>query len=54
MRSCQEWGKAIPQNWEIALIAIAARNLREDTQAVSNEVGTAYKSVIGIEAPLGV
>jgi hypothetical protein len=47
-------GKAIPENWEIAFIAITPRNLREDTQAVSNEVRTAYRSVVGTEAPLGV
>ena len=47
-------GKPIPENWEIAFIAITPRNLREDTQAVSNEVRTAYKSVVGMEAPLGV
>jgi hypothetical protein len=46
-------GKPIPENWEIAFIAITPRNLREDTQAVSNEVRTAYRSVVGLEAPLG-
>jgi hypothetical protein len=47
-------GKPIPENWEIAFIAIIPRNLREDTQAVSNEVRMAYKHVVGMEAPLGV
>ena len=47
-------GKPIPDNWEIAFIAITPRNLREDTQAVSDEVRAAYKHVVGIEAPLGV
>jgi hypothetical protein len=47
-------GKPIPENWEIAFIAITPRNLREDTQAVSNEVRTAYRRVVGMEAPLGV
>jgi hypothetical protein len=47
-------GKPIPANWEIAFIAITPRNLREDTQAVSDEVRAAYKSVVGMDAPLGV
>jgi hypothetical protein len=47
-------GKAVPDNWEIAFIAITPRNLREDTQAVSDDVRAAYKSVVGIEAPRGV
>jgi hypothetical protein len=47
-------GKPIPDNWEIAFIAITPRNLREDTQAVSDEVRAAYKSVVGMEAPYGV
>jgi hypothetical protein len=47
-------GKPIPGNWEIAFIAITPRNLREDTQAVSDDVRAAYKSVVGTEAPLSV
>jgi hypothetical protein len=47
-------GKPIPRNWEIAFIAITPRNLREDTQAVSDDVRAAYKSAVGMEAPLGV
>jgi hypothetical protein len=47
-------GKPTPDNWEIAFIAITPRNLREDTHAVSDNVRTAYKSVVGLEAPLGV
>jgi hypothetical protein len=47
-------GKPIPDNWEIAFIAITPRNLREDTQAVSDEVRAAYKSVVGMDAPQGV
>jgi hypothetical protein len=47
-------GKPIPGNWEIAFIAITPRNLREDTQSVSDEVRAAYKRVVGIDAPLGV
>jgi hypothetical protein len=47
-------GRPIPENWEIAFIAITPRNLREDTQAVSDEVRAAYKSAVGTDAPLGV
>jgi hypothetical protein len=47
-------GKPIPENWEIAFIAITPRNLREDTQAVSDDVRAAYRRVVGMEAPLGV
>ncbi len=44
-------GKPIPENWEIAFIAITPRNLREDTQAVSDDVRAAYKRVVGMDAP---
>ena len=47
-------GKPIPDNWEIAFIAITPRNLREDTQSVSDDVRAAYKRVVGMDAPLGV
>jgi hypothetical protein len=47
-------GKPIPENWEIAFIAITPRSLREDTQAVSDEVRAAYKRVVGVDAPFGV
>jgi len=47
-------GKPIPDNWEIAFIAITPRNLREDTQAVPDDVRAAYKRVVGMDAPLGV
>jgi hypothetical protein len=47
-------GKPVPANWEIAFIAITPRNLREDTQAVSDEVKAAYKRVVGTEAPARV
>jgi hypothetical protein len=47
-------GKPIPEGWEIAFIAITPRNLREDTQSVSDEVRAAYRRVVGTEAPLGV
>ena len=47
-------GKPVPDNWEIAFIAITPRNLREDTQAVSEDVRAAYRRVVGQEAPLEV
>jgi hypothetical protein len=47
-------GKPIPESWEIAFIAITPRNLREDTQSVSDDVRAAYRRVVGTEAPLGV
>jgi hypothetical protein len=47
-------GKPVPENWEIAFIAITPRNLREDTQAVSDEVRAAYRNVVGMDAPVGV
>jgi hypothetical protein len=47
-------GKPIPENWEIAFIAITPRNLRDDTQAVPAEVRAAYRRVVGMEAPLAV
>jgi hypothetical protein len=47
-------GKPIPDDWEIAFIAITPRNLREDTQSVSDDVRAAYRRAVGTEAPLGV
>ncbi len=47
-------GEPVPQDWEIAFIAITPRNLREDTQSVSDEVRTIYQRAVGREAPLGV
>lgn len=47
-------GKPVPDNWEIAFIAITPRNLREDTQRVSDAVRAAYKRVVGNDAPDGV
>lgn len=47
-------GQPIPGNWEIAFIAITPRNLKEDTQRVSDDVRAAYRRVVGTEAPLGV
>jgi hypothetical protein len=47
-------GKPVPENWEIAFIAITPRNLKDDTQEVSDEVMAAYKRVVGTEAPRGM
>ena len=47
-------GKPIPDNWEIAFVAITPRNLQEDTQSVSPEVKAAYTRVTGYEAPTWV
>jgi hypothetical protein len=47
-------GESVPEDWEICFIAITPRNLREDTQAVSDDVRSAYKRIVGMEAPLGV
>lgn len=47
-------GKPVDPDWEIAFIAITPRNLKEDTQAVSEETRTLYKRVVGAEAPIGV
>ena len=47
-------GKPVPDNWEIAFIAITPRNLREDTQPVSDDVRAAYKLAVGTEAPMRV
>lgn len=44
-------GSDVPSDWEIAFIAITPRNLREDTQPVSDDVRAAYKRVVGAEAP---
>ena len=47
-------GKPTPDDWEIAFIAITPRNLREDTQMVSDATKAAYQRVVGTEAPSGV
>lgn len=47
-------GQKARDDWEIAFIAITPRNLKEDTQRVSEETRSAYKQVVGYEAPLGV
>lgn len=44
-------GSDVPADWEIAFIAITPRNLREDTQPVSNNVRAAYRRVAGVEPP---
>jgi len=44
-------GKPAGQDWEIAFIAITPRNLREDTQRVSDATRVAYQQVTGQEAP---
>lgn len=47
-------GQPVPDDWEIAFIAITPRNLREDTQAVSDAVKAVYRRAVGREAPHGV
>jgi hypothetical protein len=47
-------GRPVPKDWEIAFVAITPRNLREDTQAVSEATRSAYKQVVGSDAPVGV
>jgi hypothetical protein len=47
-------GQPIPDDWEIAFIAITPRNLKDDTQRVSNEVLAAFEKTVGRPAPVGV
>ena len=47
-------GKPINEDWEIAFIAITPRNLKDDTQRVSEQTREAYKRVVGFEAPVGL
>ena len=47
-------GKKVNAGWEIVFIAITPRNLKEDTQKVSEETRMAYKQVVGSEAPVGI
>jgi len=47
-------GRKANDDWEIAFIAITPRNLKEDTQKVSEETRAAYRQVVGYEAPIGV
>jgi len=44
-------GKPVNPDWEIAFVAITPRNLREDTQKVSDATRSAYQQVVGQEAP---
>ena len=47
-------GKAVNADWEIVFIAITPRNLKEDTQKVSEATRAAYKQAVGSEAPVGI
>jgi hypothetical protein len=47
-------GKNAGDDWEIAFIAITPRNLKEDTQQVSEGTKVAYKRAVGMEAPAGL
>ena len=47
-------GKPVPEDWEIAFIAITPRNLREDTVAVTDETKALYHRATGTAAPAGV
>jgi len=44
-------GKPVPPDWEIGFMAITPRNLREDTQAVSDAVKAAFRRATGREVP---
>jgi hypothetical protein len=46
-------GEETGDDWEISFIAITPRNLKEDTQEVSEETKAAYKRAVGFEAPVG-
>ena len=47
-------GAPVPDDWEIAFIAITPRNLRDDTHSVSSATKAAYREVSGREAPAHV
>jgi hypothetical protein len=47
-------GAPIPDDWEIAFIAITPRNLRDDTRDVSAATKAAYQQVSGREPPTHV
>ncbi len=47
-------GKPVAPGWEIAFIAITPRNLKEDTQAVSEATRALYRQAVGTEAPAGI
>jgi len=46
-------GKPAADDWEIAFIAITPRNLRDDTQSVSEATRARYRQVVGSDAPAG-
>jgi len=45
-------GKPVPEDWEIAFIAITPRNLQEDTVAVAEETKALYRRATGYEVPV--
>jgi hypothetical protein len=47
-------GQKAAEDWGIAFIAITPRNLKEDTQPVSDETRAAYKRAVELEAPVGL
>ena len=47
-------GQPVPENWEIAFIAITPRNLREDTHPVLEAHRAAYERAVGRAAPVEV
>ncbi len=47
-------GETVGKDWEIAFIAITPRNLKEDTQKVSEETRVAWQHAVGYEAPAGL
>jgi hypothetical protein len=47
-------GAAMPDDWEIAFLAITPRNLREDTHSVSEATRAGYEQVVGQAAPTRV
>ena len=47
-------GQAIGNDWEVVFIAITPRNLKEDTQAVTEETKVIYRQATGYQAPVGL
>jgi hypothetical protein len=47
-------GKPVPDDWEIAFIAITPRNLQEDTVAVADATKALYERATGRPAPIHV
>ena len=45
-------GQEVPEDWEIAFIAITPRNLQEDTQPVPDSVRAVYERAVGRKAPI--